>query len=236
MTETGINVRERIVSDLFSLRDPKYAEGQKNIIPTVDPKRLIGVRTPALRDYAKKLYKSEHAEAFLSDLPHTYFDEDQVHAFVISLERDFEKCVRQVEAFLPYVDNWATCDQMLPKAFKKDPERLLPHIRKWIASAETYTIRFGVKELMEHFLGDNFSTEYPDMVADIRSDEYYVNMMRAWYFATALAKQHDMVLPYIEEKKLDDWTHNKAIQKSIESYRITDEQKAYLRTLKVPKK
>ena len=222
-----------IAKDLFALRDPKFAEGQKNIIPTVDPSRLIGVRTPALRDYAKKMYREGEFEDFLNDLPHEYFDEDQVHAFVISLEKDFNKCMVEVERFLPFIDNWATCDQLSPKAFRKEPERLLSYIPKWIGSGETYTIRFGVKCLMEYFLGDRFSTGYADMVAGIQSDEYYVNMMRAWYFATALAKNYDEVLPYIESKKLDDWTHNKAIQKSIESYRITDEQKAYLRTLKV---
>ena len=226
----------RIVSELFQLQDLKYKEMQKSIIPTVDQSRIIGVRTPALRDMAKRLYKSGDYGEFLRDLPHGYFDEDQLHAFIISLEKDFDKCMEEVERFLPFIDNWATCDQLSPKVFKKDPERLLPHIRAWLGSGRTYMIRFGVGMLMEHFLGDNFSTEYADMVAEIESDEYYVNMMRAWYFATALAKQYDAVIPYIEEKRLDDWTHNKAIQKSIESYRITDEQKQYLRTLKVGKK
>ena len=236
MTTKNIQTKDRVAEELFKLRDPKYAEGQKHIIPTVDPARLIGVRTPALRDFAKKMYKEGDYEDFLKDLPHPYFDEDQVHAFLISLEKDFDRCAACVEDFLPYIDNWATCDQLSPKAFRKNPEKLLPFIRKWVKSDRTYTIRFGVGMLMQHFLGDNFSTEYCDMVAGIRSEEYYVNMMRAWYFATALAKQYDAVLPYIEEKRLDDWTHNKAIQKSIESYRITDEQKAYLRTLKVGKR
>ena len=228
--------QNKIVSELFRLQDLKYADMQKSIIPTVDPARIIGVRTPALRDMAKRLYKSGDCEAFLSELPHRYFDEDQLHAFIISLEKDFEKCVKEVERFLPFVDNWATCDQLSPKAFKKEPEKLLPFIRKWIESGETYKVRFGVGMLMQHFLEDNFCHEYPELVAVIQSDEYYVNMMRAWYFATALAKQYDAAIPYIEEKRLDDWTHNKAIQKSIESYRITDGQKAYLRTLKVGKK
>lgn len=224
-----------ITRELFGLQDLKYATGQKNIIPTVDPERIIGVRTPALRTLAKKLYGTREAEDFIRDLPHRYFDEDQLHAFIISLEKVFDKCVAEVENFLPYIDNWATCDQLSPGVFRKDPEKLLPYIRKWIRSEETYTIRFGAGMLMEHFLGPNFRTEYADMVAGIESEEYYVNMMRAWYFATALAKQYEAVIPYIEQKKLDDWTHNKAIQKSIESYRITDEQKNYLRTLKVGK-
>ncbi|MCR5426923.1 MAG: DNA alkylation repair protein, partial [Lachnospiraceae bacterium] len=155
------------------------------------------------------------------------------HAFLISLEKDFDTCVTQVEAFLPFVDNWATCDQMSPKAFKKQPEKLLPYIDRWIASDRTYTVRFAVGMLMEHFLDGRFDAKYAEMVAQIRSDEYYINMMVAWYFATALAKQYEAVLPYLEQKRLAPWTHNRAIQKSIESYRITDEQKAYLRTLKV---
>ncbi|MCR5182632.1 MAG: DNA alkylation repair protein [Clostridia bacterium] len=225
----------RITRTLFELQDLKYAAGQRNIIPNVSPDRIIGVRTPALRDLAKKLYGTGEAEDFIRDLPHRYFDEDQLHAFIISLEKDPDRCMEEVETFLPYIDNWATCDQLSPRVFRRYPEKLLPHIRKWIGSGETYTIRFGAGMLMEHFLGENFRTEYADMVAGIESEEYYVNMMRAWYFATALAKQYEAVIPYIEEKRLDDWTHNKVIQKSIESYRITDEQKQYLRTLKVGK-
>ena len=227
---------KEIVSELFRLRDADYARMQKKIIPTVDENRMIGVRTPVLRTLAKNLYGDRETEAFLRSLPHTYFDEDQLHAFVISLEKDFDRCMARVEKFLPYVDNWATCDQLSPKAFRKEPDQLLPHIHEWIHSDRTYTVRFGVGMLMQHFLGDGFSTEYASMVAQIRSDEYYINMMRAWYFATALAKQYDAVLPFLTERRLDDWTHNKAIQKALESYRIASEQKDYLRMLKVHKR
>ena len=223
---------KQIEKELFGMQDKEYALLQQKIIPTADPGSVIGVRTPELRAFAKVLYKDEGCAKFLTNLPHKYFDENQLHAFVISLEKDFDKCVKEVEAFLPYVDNWATCDQMSPKAFKKQPERLLPYIKKWIKSDETYTVRFAIGMLMEHFLGDNFLPEYADMVAEVKSEEYYINMMRAWYFATALAKQYDSIIPYVENKALDDWTHNKTIQKSIESYRITDEQKQYLRSLK----
>ncbi len=202
----------------------------------MDASRIIGVRTPQLRLFAKRLYKEPDTDSFLSELPHKYFDEDQLHAFIISLEKDFDICIAKVEAFLPYVDNWATCDQMSPKAFKKDPERLLPYIDEWIRSDKTYTVRFAVGMLMEHFLDERFDTKYADMVAGLRSDEYYINMMIAWYFATALAKQYDACIPYIEEHRLDTWTHNKAIQKSVESYRITDERKLYLKSLKIRKK
>ena len=227
---------KEIVSELFRLRDADYAQMQKKIIPTAGEHRIIGVRTPDLRILAKKLYGLAETEAFLTNLPHPYFDEDQLHAFVISLEKDFDRCITRVEAFLPYIGNWATCDQLSPKAFRKEPDKLLAHIHEWIRSDRTYTVRFGVGMLMQHFLGDRFRMEYADMVARIRSDAYYINMMRAWYFATALAKQYDAVLPFLEERRLDDWTHNKAIQKSVESFRITAEQKDYLRTLKVKSK
>lgn len=221
-----------IEAELFRMRDEKYAAMQRKIIPTVEADRIIGVRTPVLRDFAKTLYKDDDAEAFLSCLPHRYFDEDQLHAFMISLEKNFDKCLAQVEAFLPFIDNWATCDQLSPKAFKKEAERLIPHICSWIRSDKTYIVRFAIGMLMQFFLDDRFSLEYPDMVAAVESDEYYVNMMVAWYFATALAKQYDEVLPYLEEHRLDEWTHKKTIQKAVESYRITPEQKAYLKTLR----
>ena len=225
--------RDEIVAELFRMRDRDYALMQEKIIPTVAADRIIGVRTPALRAFAKSLSKDKDAERFLSCLPHQYFDEDQLHAFVISLEKDFEKCTAEVDAFLPYIDNWATCDQLSPKVFKKEMEKLLPYIKAWVKSDKTYTVRFAIGMLMQHFLDEKFDTKYADMVAEVRSEEYYVNMMIAWYFATALAKQYELVLPYLEEKRLDDWVHNKAIQKSVESYRISDEQKAYLKTLKV---
>ena len=228
--------REEIVAELFRMRDEDYALLQTRILPTVAADRIIGVRTPALRALAKNLRKDSDIGAFLSDMPHRYFDEDQLHAFVISLEKDFDRCVAAVEGFLPFIDNWATCDQLSPMAFKREPEKLLPFIQSWIKSDRTYTVRFAIGMLMQHFLDARFDARYADWVAAVRSEEYYVNMMIAWYFATALAKQYEAVLPYIEEKKLDDWVHNKAIQKSVESYRISDEQKAYLRTLKVGKR
>ena len=228
--------REEIVAELFRMQDKDYALMQTKIIPTVASDRIIGVRTPALRTFAKSLYQDSDINAFLSCVPHQYFDEDQLHAFVLSLEKDFDKCIAEVEAFLPYIDNWATCDQLSPGVFKKEPEKLLPYIQSWIKSDRTYTVRFAIGMLMQHFLDEKFDVKYADMAAEVRSEEYYVNMMIAWYFATALAKQYELILPYLEEKRLDDWVHNKAIQKSVESYRITDEQKAYLKTLKVRKR
>ena len=225
-----------IRKELFSLQDLKYREMQVKIIPTVKPESIIGVRTPELRRMAKELAGREGTDAFLNDLPHRYFDENQLHAFILSGMKDYAECLAALGRFLPYVDNWATCDQMSPKVFRKHRKELLEPVRKWIASDETYTIRFGIGMLMEHYLDDDFDPAYPEAVADIRSGEYYVNMMTAWYFATALAKQYDAVLPFIENRRLDHWTHNKAIQKAIESYRITPEQKEYLKTLKIRSK
>ncbi len=224
---------DEIVAELFRLQDKEYAAFQAKLIPTAEADRIIGVRTPELRALAKKLFKDEDTASFLTFLPHRYFEENQLHAFVISLEKDFGKCIAEVEAFLPFIDNWATCDQLSPKAFKKEPEKLLPYICTWIKSDKVYTVRFAIGMLMQHFLDARFDPKYADMVAAVRSEEYYINMMIAWFFATALAKQYASILPYLEGKRLDDWTHNKAIQKSVESYRITAEQKAYLKTLKV---
>ena len=221
-----------IEKELFRLQDRRYREFQAKLIPTADPQTVIGVRTPELRKYAKQLGKGPDASLFLQDLPHRYFDENQLHAFVISGIKDFERCVEEVNRFLPYVDNWATCDQMSPVCFKKHKDELLTHIWEWLESEETYTIRFGIKMLMQHFLDDAFDIAYPRAVAQIRSEEYYVNMMIAWYFATALAKQYDQIIPFIEERRLDERTHRKAIQKAVESYRITPEQKEYLKSLK----
>ena len=225
--------RDEIVTELFKMRDVDYAQFQGKLIPTVSADRVIGVRTPALRAFAKDLYKDPDIDEFLCDTPHQYFDEDQLHAFVISLEKDFDKCIALVEEFLPFIDNWATCDQLSPKCFKKEQKKLLSYIKVWIKSNHTYTVRFAIGMLMQHYLDDGFKTEYADMVAEVRSDEYYINMMIAWYFATALAKQYESIVPYIEERRLAVWVHNKAIQKSVESYRITAEQKEYLKTLKI---
>ena len=218
---------------LFELQDVKYRDFQIKLMPTVDPAAVIGVRTPELRKLAKELAGRDDTDVFLEDLPHSYFDENQLHAFILAGMKDHERCMDGVCAFLPYVDNWATCDQLSPKVFGKNKDDLLAHIKEWIRSDKTYTVRFGVGMLMQHFLGDDFDDSFPEMVAAISSDEYYINMMRAWYFATALAKQYDRVIPYIEYRRLDKWTHNKTIQKSVESYRISPDQKDHLRSLKI---
>ena len=225
--------KTELYKKLKSLQDLKYRKMQITIIPDADPESVIGVRTPELRDMAKEILRSGEYRDYLEELPHKYFEENQLHAFIISGIKDMDECMMEIERFLPFVDNWATCDQMSPKVFKKHKKELLSHIKEWIRSEKTYTVRFGVGMLMEHFLDEDYDPIYPAMAAGIRSDEYYVNMMIAWYFATALAKQYESIIPFIEERKLDDWTHNKAIQKSIESRRITDERKAYLRSLKV---
>lgn len=218
---------------LFSLRDEKFSTFQARLIPNVAPERIIGVRTPALRKLAKTLRGSGQAEEFLKALPHEFFEENNLHAFLLCEMKDFEACVQAVEDFLPYVDNWATCDQMSPGVFRQNKQALLPPIRRWIASEQCYTRRFGIGMLMSHFLDEDFREEYLSLVSDIRSEEYYVNMMIAWYFATALAKQYEAALPYLENRRLAPWVHNKAIQKAVESFRVSDEHKNYLRTLKI---
>ena len=224
---------DEIRKELYTMQDVKYRDFQAKLIPTAKPDTVIGVRTPQLRKYAGQLLKREDISVFLDDLPHMYFDENQLHAFIVSGIKDYERCINEVIRFLPYVDNWATCDQMSPKIFKKHRKELLENIELWLGSKETYTVRFGIGMLMEHYLDEDYDIKYPAMVAAVRSDEYYINMMIAWYFATALAKQYETVLPFIENNSLSDWTHNKAIQKSVESYRITQEQKDYLRSLKI---
>ena len=224
---------EEIRNELFNMQDVKYRDFQAKLIPTVEPETVIGVRTPQLRKYAGQVLKRDDIQDFLDDIPHKYFDENQLHSFILSGMKDYGRCIAEVDRFLPFVDNWATCDQMSPKVFKKHRPELLLKAEEWIASGETYKIRFGVGMLMEHFLDDDYDPKYPELVSKIRSEEYYVNMMTAWYFATALAKQYESVLPFIEDKKLDIWTHNKAIQKAVESYRITDDQKNYLKSLKI---
>ena len=218
---------------LFSLRDEKFAAFQARLIPNVTPERIIGVRTPALRKLAKTLRGSGEAEEFLKALPHDFFEENNLHAFLLCEMKDFDACVQAVEDFLPYVDNWATCDQMSPGVFRKNKQALLPYIRCWIASERCYTRRFGTGMLMSHFLDEDFREEYLRLVSDKRSEEYYVNMMIAWYFATALAKQYEAALPYLENRRLDPWVHNKTIQKAVESFRVSDEHKACLRALKI---
>ena len=222
----------KIRETLFELQDLNYRSFQSGLIPNVDRDTFVGVRTPELRRLAKELAKDQDIAVFFNEVPHKYFDENQLHAFIISLGKDFDETVRKVDAFLPYVDNWATCDQLSPTVFKKHKNELLPHIKKWIKSKKTYTVRFGIGMLMTHFLDDDFDVSYPKMVAKIKSDEYYVNMMIAWYFATALAKQYEEIIPFIEGGVLEVWTHNKAIQKAVESRRISQEQKEYLKSLK----
>lgn len=225
-------IQNEIISRLYDLQDISFRDFQSRLIPAVDGDSVIGVRTPELRSLAKELAKRGDISEFLNAVPHRYFDENQLHAFIISLTKDFELCMEQVCGFLPFIDNWATCDQLSPKVFKKHKSELLPIINLWLESGKTYIVRFGVKMLMDHFLDESFDVEYPQKVALIRSEEYYVNMMKAWYFATALAKQYDAVIPFIERGELDTFTHSKAIQKAVESYRITPEQKAYLKSLK----
>lgn len=229
MSEIG----EKIRKSLWELQDTEYRDFQAKLIPTVKPENIIGVRTPQVRKLAREMAKEPQIGEFLAELPHRYYDENNVHAFVVEQIRDYEKCLAQTERFLPYIDNWATCDMMAPKVFAGHKEELLESICQWIAASETYTIRFGVGMLMRFYLDEAFQPAYLQWVADIRSQEYYVNMMRAWYFATALAKQYETVLPYLERQRLDAWTHNKAIQKACESLRVTAERKKYLRSLKV---
>ena len=222
-----------ITAQLFALQDKAYADFQSKLFPTVSRETVIGVRTPDLRKMAKQVCKTPTAQEFLHSLPHRYFDENQLHAFILSKEKDFDRCLEELEQFLPYVDNWATCDQLSPRCFKKQTTELLPYIRKWMKSTHTYTKRFGMGMLMRYYLDGEFKPEFLEWVASIKSDEYYIRMMQAWFFATALAKQWEATLPYIEQHRLHPWTHNKSIRKAIESYRITDEQKALLKTLKL---
>lgn len=223
---------EKIRERLFQMQDTAYRDFQSKLIPGKDPKLFIGIRTPALRAFAKDLLRNGDYEEFLSDLPHHYFDENQLHAFIISEIKDYRTCIEETERFLPYIDNWATCDQMSPKTFKKNKDNLLEHIENWLKDKKTYTIRFAIGMLMQHYLDEDFKVEYAQQVAAIRSDEYYVKMMVAWYFATALAKQYDAAIPFLEQHLLDPWTHRKAIQKAVESYRIAPETKQYLISLK----
>ena len=229
-------ITEEIREELFKLQDLKYRDFQGGLIPGTESDYMIGVRTPELRKLAKTYAKNENVAEFLKDVPHKYFDENQLHAFIVSEIKDFNLCIEEVNSFLPYVDNWATCDQMSPKVFKKNKKELLNYIEKWMESKETYTIRFAIGMLMQHFLDEDFDEKYMDRISKVRSEEYYVNMMIAWYFATALAKQYDAAIPYIQEKKLDTWTHNKTIQKAVESYRIDSDTKEYLRSLKIKTK
>ena len=219
----------KLQKQLFELQDLKYRDFHSKLMPETDKETVIGIRTPVLRKFAKEFAGTSEAEAFLRQLPHRYYEENNLHMMLITGIKDYEKCMEEIQRFLPCIDNWATCDLPAPKCFAKHKEELLPEIRNWISSGETYTIRYGIGMLMRLFLDEDFSSEYLEMAAAVQSQEYYVNMMIAWYFATALAKQWDAAVPYIEQHKLSDWVHRKTIQKAVESYRITPEQKEYLK-------
>ena len=227
---------KEIVDLLFSKQDLKYRDFQAPLFPNIDKERMIGVRTPELKKLAKEIYGSDLANQFIKELPHHYFDENQLHAFIISLIKDYKTCLKEVDVFLPYIDNWGTCDQLSPKVFSKHKDELVPNIQKWLNSGHVYTKRFAIGLLLGLYLDESFKDDYLKWVSNIQSEEYYINMMIAWYFATALAKQWDATIKYIQDKKLSPWVHNKTIQKAVESYRITDEQKVYLKSLKETKK
>ena len=227
---------QEITTQLFIMQDNEYKEFHGRLMPTVNPDTILGIRVPILRKFSNQLAKSLSKEKlleFMNELPHKYYEENNIHAFLIEKIKDFDECIVALEKFLPFVDNWATCDMMNPKILKKNTQQLFCKIKEWITSPHVYTIRYGIGMLMRYFLDDNFKTEYLDMIAAVKSDEYYVNMMKAWFFATALAKQYEATLPYIKEKRLDNWSHNKAIQKSIESFRVPKEHKEELRRYKI---
>ena len=217
---------------LNEVKDDKYKEFQAKLVPNINPDSILGIRTPDMRKIAKELFESNDYDSFLNELPHKYYEENLIHFFVISMIKDFDKCIEEVERFLPYVDCWPVSDQATPKSFRKNHDKLLPYIKKWIKSKHIYTARFGIRMLMNEYLGDDFNGYYLDLVTSVKGDDYYLKMMVSWYFATALAKKYDETIPYFENHKLDEWVHKKAIQKAIESYRVTDEHKKYLKSLK----
>ena len=221
-----------VLERLKELSDEKYREFQAPLVPNISPDLILGVRTPQLRLVAKELKGSPECEAFLKELPHKYYEENLVHFFVVSLIKDFDECITEVEKFLPYVDCWPVSDQATPKCFKKNHDKILPYIKKWIASDHVYTARFGMRMLMNEFLDEDFKEEYLELVASKKGEDYYLKMMVAWYFATALAKQYDASVKYIEDRKLNEWVHKKAIQKAVESFRVTDKHKEYLKTFR----
>lgn len=217
---------------LFELQDLKYRDFHAKLLPGIEKEKIIGIRTPILRKFAREFAKTQDAQEFLQELPHQYYEENNLHLMLVTQIRDYEKCLDEVKRFLPYIDNWATCDLPLPKCFEKHKDELIMDVKNWINSKDTYIIRYGIGVLLRLYLDEGFKDEYPKLVAGVISDEYYVNMMIAWYFATALAKQWDTVIVYLEERKLPEWVHRKTIQKAVESYRITKEQKEYLKELR----
>lgn len=221
-----------IKDELFEMQDRGYKEFHQKLMPTVEHDRVIGIRTPRLRKFAKEAAKRENIQGFLDDLPHKYYEENNLHAFIIAEIKDYETALAETKKFLPYIDNWATCDMFTPKVFKRNTERLLPEIYEWIRSPQPYTVRYAIGLLMQLYLDDNFEERFMSLATSVRSEEYYVNMMIAWYFAAALAKQYKSAIVYLTRNRLDTWTHNKTIQKAVESNRISPETKAYLKTLK----
>ena len=217
---------------LFSMQDPAYRDFHSNLMPGIDKDTIIGIRTPQLRRFAKQLAQTAEAEQFLHRLPHQYYEENNLHMMLVAQIKDYENCLEAVEHFLPYVDNWATCDLPTPKCFEKHKKELITVIRKWISSEKTYVVRYGIGLLLRLYLDEDFNPAYLELVTAVQSEEYYVNMMIAWYFATALAKQWEETIPYLEERRLSEWVHRKTIQKAVESYRITKEKKEYLRSLR----
>lgn len=223
---------DAIFQRLSELSDPTYRDFHAGLIPNISPETILGVRVPALRKLARELRGSAEAQEFMAALPHEYYDENCLHGLLINDIKDFGATVSALDAFLPYVDNWAVCDLISPRSFKSRPPELAAHVRRWLENSHSYTVRFGIGVLMSFYLDEGFEPAQLEAVAERCCEEYYVNMMVAWYFATALAKQPEAALPYIENRRLSRWTHNKAIQKSIESRRIPDETKAYLKTLR----
>ncbi len=222
--------REEIRKALFDMADEEYKKFHARLIPNVNPDRIIGVRTPRLREFAKSITDEK---AFMEILPHEYYEENNLHGFLIERIKDYDECVAALDVFFPYVDNWATCDMISPAVFKKNRNRLITDIKRWLASEDIYAVRFAIGMLMKHFLDESFKCEYMDLAAGKKSEEYYINMMKAWYFATALAKQYDAAVVYFEEHRLEPWIHNKSIQKAVESSRVSAEKKQYLRGLKL---
>lgn len=227
---------EQITKALFALQDEEYRKFHAKLMPNIEYDKIIGVRMPELRRYAKQVAKEPYAKAFLKELPHTYYEENNLHGALLNLVyQDMDELLEKIEEFLPYVDNWATCDMMSPKLFQKHLPQVYGHVKKWLKSGDTYTVRFGIVTLLGFYLDDAFEPEMLELVAAVKSDEYYVNMAVAWYFSIALVKQYDVTIPYFTERKLDVWTHNKALQKAVESRRINDRTKEYLKTLKIKK-
>lgn len=226
-------IENDIQKRLFAFQDKEYRDFHAKLIPTINKDTIIGVRSPQIKLLAKEIYKENRYEDFLQSLPHKFYEENNIHGMLIGLQKDYDRALELLDEFLPYVDNWATCDMMKIGSFKKHLTELYIKIPEWLNSDKIYAVRFGIKMLMDYFLGDNFTSESADLVCAVKKDEFYIKMMIAWYFATALAKNYDEVVPYIENNLLEKWTHNKTIQKAIESNRISDEKKAYLRTLKI---